>query len=186
LIFVIGIGHKARVGKTSLAITLQAVLQARGAFVHSVSFADPLKSIYRIHSNQYQGKDGDKLQFLAEQQKTLYGEGIFARDLVARINDHYEAVKTVAGDDPQVIYIIPDLRHKVELDELVKFENHILVRVTRENPPEPDRNPNHRSETELDFAGWEDYEVSAGNMEELKVAGLQLANAIFGEETPSE
>lgn len=180
MIFVIAIGNKMRQGKTSLGVTLQAVLQSKGAFVQTFNFADSLKSIYRISEKNFETKNPARLQELAEEIKATDGEDVFAKDLVARIHDHYKAVVTIAGPDPHVVYIVSDLRHKAELEELQKFENKVFVRVEKTDATEePDRDPNHRSETELDFEGWEDFQIKAANLDELKQAAAELVTNIF-------
>lgn len=181
MIYVLAIGNKARQGKTTISILLNSGFKDLGAYSTVLSFADSLKSFYRIENADYALKNKGPLQQYSDDLKEDFGKDCFAKDLIARIKDDYKGHEVLL-EDPDVIYIVPDLRYRRELELLRDaFQNVITVQVKRLDWESDDnRDPNHPSE--IDFDGvedWADYNVSAKNIEELKeCAGLIVTDLL--------
>lgn len=193
MIYVIAIGHKARQGKTTFGLFLEAGFRDFGAITATVSFADALKSHYRLTSGIYTIVDKKPLQAYSDELKNIYGESCFARDVIGRIEENYASHVAAMDEEPDVVYIIPDLRFKNELAHLkAAFPNVVTIKVVREDFVDDTRDPNHNSE--VDFDGdteWADYEVTARNLDDLKgSAGFIVMDLLGlhgdGEDTPSE
>jgi hypothetical protein len=149
----IGIGHKARNGKDTVAT---AIVDAFPTIVRRVGFADALYAHCYVAYGM-KGKDAALLQAV--------GAGERERDPEIWISALYETVKRF---NPQYV-VIPDLRHQNEAS-FIKAMGGYCVKVTRLNADhsqfiDPDRDPNHISETDLDgFAGW-DYWIVSDNVQ---------------------
>lgn len=159
---------KARAGKSTLCHLLQDRAEKDGWHCQRFSFADPLKSIVRMVQQDYVNKNPTALQATADHWKSLYGTSCFARDLVARLNAYQDTLPTSIGN---VAIFVDDLRYNVEVEALQAWaglgRDLSLIRVTRANMPEPDRDTQHHSEIDLDNVAFEHYRVEAANMDDL-------------------
>jgi hypothetical protein len=177
---VVAIGGQAQNGKTTLAHLLQSHAQFEGWHVNHFAFADPLKSIVRIVQQDFVNKNPDALQATSDQWKLLYGTSIFAKDLIARLNAHAETVPSFID---KILYLVPDLRFRVELDALDNIAaptQVIKVRVIRPSFVNTDRDMLHPSETELLDVVYENYRVEADDMSALVTDAAELWKLLKG------
>jgi len=131
--FRIALGHKARAGKDTFA----DYVKSKYPDVVILRFASP---VYKITEfiQQTMGlrveKNPKLLQLISEDIKATYGRDIFARAVLKDL-------------DPNISYIIVDMRFKVEYNIAQEY-NFTTVKIERENRP-IDRDPNHISEIDL-------------------------------------
>jgi hypothetical protein len=143
---VIGLGHKARQGKDTVARTL---IEARPRDVQRFSFADDLYAYCRVEHGMYT-KDAPLLQRVGVAMREK-DRDIWIRSVAAKIADARPRVA-----------VITDVRFPNEF-EFVKRLGGVCWRVTRRDAHgrpfvDPSRPANHSSETALDGAPW-DYEL---------------------------
>ena len=167
----VGIGHRARNGKDSLATLLSTLLGPQARVYH---FADPLKAYCRIVCGMT-GKDGPLLQQIGTNILRAQDPDIWLRT----------TYWTVADDRP-VYAIVPDMRFPNEAD-FVKQMGGVTVQVRRicedgTQFTDPHRDPNHSSERALDgYAGWDyRFDIPDGHPECLNEAARWLVGALAG------
>jgi hypothetical protein len=129
---IVAVGGLAKNGKTTLCHLLQSHAQMDGWHCQYMAFADPLKSIVRIQQQDFINKNPNALQSTSDYWKLSYGNSCFAKDLVARIQAHWE---TVPSHYDKLLYLVGDLRFRVEVDALEAYaglgREIIKVRVSR-------------------------------------------------------
>jgi hypothetical protein len=138
---IIGIGHKARQGKNSLAAELVKQFGTKDIYAKQYGFADALKSTCRILGMKE--KQGSVLQ-------------AFGTDVMRAINPSIwldTLMYTMLEDNPDIA-VITDVRFKNEA-ALVRQYKGLLLKLERYNQSGKrfivdDRDPNHPSETDLD------------------------------------
>ena len=147
----VGIGNKARHGKSYLADELLANMPRAVRVYH---FSTALKCFVRV-MGWMKEKDGTLLQMVGtEIFRDRMDEAIWIKCLEHQI----------AEDRPRVA-VIPDCRYWNEARWILQHGG-IMVRVTRTNEDgtpwtSPDRDPIHRSEIDLDNWPWWNEEVIA-------------------------
>lgn len=163
---IIGLGHKARHGKDTVAGCLLKRLPGSRVF----SFADDLKALARALGMTE--KNGPFLQKLGEAMRTLDVD-YWVKRLALRIDE---------SNAPYVM--IPDVRFPNEL-EWVHARGGIAVKVERFEWDgtlyvDPSRDPLHYSETALDGCTAWDEQVTAvsGNLWVLDAAAKRIADKV--------
>jgi hypothetical protein len=160
----VGIGHRARQGKDTLASLIHACAPAETTIMR---LADPLKMYARM-TGLMNGKDSGLLQKLGLLFRQHCHEDFFIQQLEYRIQD-----------EPAKIILLSDLRYRNELAWIRQHQG-IAIRVHRLTPDgapyfAADRDPDHVSECELDDATF-DYEITArtGDLSALTEAANRL------------
>lgn len=167
--FIVGLGHKARQGKDTLALELLALAPKR---IKLFAFADDLKAWCRVTG--FMGKkDGPVLQIVGTD---LFRNKVHPDYWISCLQPQLEECK-------MPIAIVTDVRFTNEAN-FIKDNSGIVVKVTREMPDgrpfiDPTRSPSHASETDLDHYAF-DYEVTVkeGDMEEIPRSARMLMNLI--------
>ena len=173
---IVGLGHKARHGKDTVASLLAKDLSALygPGSVQRHSFADDLYAVARVQYGMTK-KDGKLLQILGTEIFRRMDPDVWVRSLYWKL----------AEKCPRVC-IIADVRFPNEAAFIKQMGGH-LVKVTRKNKDgslwvTTDRDPNHPSEVSLDgYDGW-DYEIVAedGNIAALVSGAAKLAGIVAG------
>lgn len=148
----IAIGHKARVGKDTLAWMLVDLLRAEGIDARRYGFADALKAVCRVEYGM-RGKDAPLLQRVGVSYRNgtrVWHEYVTSMDEATPTPNIWVTtlLDTIAEDAPQVA-IIPDTRFRNEC-EAIKESGGLYVRVDRPNRPDTGRDNTHISEVDLD------------------------------------
>lgn len=144
---IIGVGHKARQGKDTLATYLISNYRAE-----KFAFSDALYDVARVVFGMKE-KDAPLLQTLGTNVFRHTDPDIWVKTLYYKIKDRHPAIA-----------VIPDVRFPNEAD-FVKQMGGVLIKVSRLNPDgtqfvTTDRDPNHPSEIALDnYKDW-DYEIA--------------------------
>jgi hypothetical protein len=140
---------KARSGKdTAVSFAINHMLDNHDIHSYELRFAEAL---YKI-TDQIQEilqmpncKDPKLLQFIGEGLRQHYGETIF----VNIVEKKYQRIMNKEENNPEKTNIfVSDLRYKEEANMLRK-NGFIIIRIDRWNRP-IDRDPYHKSETDLD------------------------------------
>jgi hypothetical protein len=140
----IGLGHKARQGKDTVARALHAWDPEQ---TRVMAFSDALYAYCRVVYGMRE-KDPKLLQFIGS-------EGFRAKQPDIWI----EVLESAARNYPEPIIIIPDVRFENEA-EFVRRNGGVLMKIARftENADPyraTDRDPHHVSETALDNLDWD-------------------------------
>lgn len=147
---VIGLGHKARHGKDTVA---QAMLEAGRSTVARIGFADALYDYCRVEHGMTT-KDAPLLQRVGVEMR--------GRNPLTWINAVYWKIVDFSArwnrKTPQVV-VIPDVRFINEA-EFVRGMGGYLIKVERRDENDvlyqaTDRDPNHVSEAQLDGYSWD-------------------------------
>jgi hypothetical protein len=161
---VIGVGHKARQGKDTLANWFLDNVKGTRRY----SFADDLKAFARVLGMRE--KNAPLLQALGSEVFRSLNSDIWIECLYARLLE----------ERPRVA-IIPDCRFPNEA-ALVQVLNGIMVKVSRLNPDgtpfiAADRPATHPSECALDtYAGWDcTVTVPSGKLDTLYTEAQNIA-----------
>lgn len=169
----IGIGHKARVGKDTVAWMLVDALRTEGVDARRYGFADALKAVCRVEYGMRE-KDAPLLQRVG----VAYRDGSRAcrHNNSALILPHAlpptpdvwvtALLDTIAEDAPSVA-IIPDTRFKNEL-EAIRTAGGLYVRVDRPNRPDTGRDDTHISEVDLDGIAADRVFLNDATLEDLR------------------
>ena len=169
------VGGLARNGKSTLCHLLQQHASIDGWHCQRFSFADPLKSIVRIVQSDFVNKNPEALQATSAHWKLSYGQGIFAKDLVARLNAYQESVPPFID---KLLFLVDDLRFRNELDAVESWaglgRELIKVRVIRPGFEDYDRDMAHPSETELIDLPYDNFRVEAPDMDTLVADAMEL------------
>ena len=142
---VIGLGHRARQGKDTVA---NFMIDRLGSRAVRIGFADALYAVARADHGMTT-KDPKVLQYLGTEVYRQRDPEVWIRTL------YYTALDRM----PQVL-IIPDVRFPNEV-EFVHQMGGFLIKVVRFNEDgtifqDPSRNPNHPSESSLNnFVDWD-------------------------------
>lgn len=165
---VIGIGHKARQGKNTLARELVILAGKNNLYAKQYGFADSLYSLARALGMQ--GKDPHVLQHLGA-------------DVMRRIEDAHwvhQLWYRVIGEEPDLA-VITDVRFENEAESIRTNPKGYIIDLQRYSPSgvrvvATDRDPYHISETELDGYDF-DKVCSTNSLEQTKA----IAYDLFGE-----
>jgi hypothetical protein len=156
---IVGFGFRARNGKDTLAAKVADELRSEGLKVAPMALADDLKAFARVLGMKE--KNGPLLQALGTDVFRALDEDIWVKCLEARVQE----------SDADVI-LVTDVRFKNEA-RWITSQGGVLVRVDRimedgSTYVAPDRDPNHRSETELKGAHFDLYfQVPNGDMDAM-------------------
>ncbi len=181
----IGIGNKARQGKdTAASFICEHFVDWNGAIY---PFAKALKYYCKEHHEelvtQWRLKHQTKSLYPVQKDDPIYGfteilqdTGASMRDLdpLFWVNKNFQHIEL----EDREIALVPDVRYKNEA-QFIKDRGGILIQVIRINNDgtqfiDPNRDPNHPSEIELDdYLGW-DFIIRAKNVDQLymKMRGL--------------
>lgn len=147
-VLVLGLGHKARHGKDTVA---QAMLESSPADVLRIGFADALYDYCRVEHGMTT-KDAPLLQRVGVQMREERDPQVWIKAVYYKILDKR----------PKVV-VIPDVRFTNEA-EFVKALGGYTIKVERRVRVDlgedklyltSDRDPNHVSETQLDGYSWD-------------------------------
>lgn len=144
---VVGLGHRARHGKDTLANMLHALFPRESRLY---SLADDLKAHCRVNLGMTK-KDSPLLQKEGQRIRQEKGLDFWIRLVQLKIEEHED---NLAGKPH--IAIIPDMRYSNE-KEWIESSGGLTVKVSRLNIDgtpffDPSRDPNHASENELEGA----------------------------------
>jgi hypothetical protein len=163
---VLGLGHKARHGKDTVASLLVPVLEASGLHARRYSFASAIYDHCRTQHGMTT-KDAPLLQ---------------RAGVAARAADPLVWLRAVAwkiADDAPDVAIVTDVRFRNEAAIVRDTYRGFVVRVRRtvNGAPfvDPSRDPQHASETDLDGYLWDRTIDNAGALDDLRVDVLRLA-----------
>lgn len=165
---IIGIGHRARQGKLTVAKAIHCAMPAQSWIF---SFADALKAHCRVN-----------LGMTVKDSALLQKEGCRFRETVHPdfwFKILWHSIAEFAPDYGAHLILIQDVRFPNEA-EWIKSMGGYLIKVVRHNADgspfvAPDRDPHHISETALDrFTDW-DAVVRAGSgcLDSLRERGLK-------------
>lgn len=162
---VVGIGHRARHGKDTLATKLHTLLPSESRLY---SLADDLKAYCRV-AHGMREKNAPLLQDVGQFYRKHYGEDFWINILQSKIEEQQP-----------LIAIVPDVRYFNELHWVERHDG-ITVKVARLNEDgtlfiDPSRPADHPSECELEQAQF-DYHITAkhGEFSVLDQAAQRLA-----------
>jgi hypothetical protein len=166
LVFLIAIGSKSQVGKDTLA----DLLLKYSTFCR-ISFAEP---VYRVATmiqgeiGKEQKKDGNLLQWVGDGLKLVYNDpSIWVPEAEGKVVNALKSGQSV---------VITDLRYKAEW-KMIKKYGFVTVRVNKKDR-KITRDPNHKSEVELDESDW-DYVINNDEgIEELEEKAKRLYDFI--------
>lgn len=162
---IIGLGHRARQGKDTLAELIQHRLRGEGARCRVYSFAAHLKAVARQLGMK--GKDPKALQLLGDAMRR-FDQDVFVKQAAQQVDDD--------GCD---FAIIPDLRRLNEM-HWIRSQGGLVVKVQRLENGVPfvarDRDGGHPSEKELEDEVFDDYVMAeSGDLEALGLAARWVA-----------
>jgi hypothetical protein len=169
----IGLGHKARQGKDTVAKEIVKLCGKEGIYAKQYAFSDALKAYCRVAYGMEE-KNSKLLQ--------LVGTDLFR---VHVASDIWVGILTNQLEEEDVeVAVISDVRFKNET--LMFHNNHLdlnrryLIKVSRPGFVVTDRVSNHESETSLDNFHWDYTIINDGSLEDLryKVRTLMLNNII--------
>lgn len=140
---VVGIGHKARQGKDSLAREIVILAGRRGLYAKQMAFADALRALARALGMEK--KDPYVLQALGTDVCRRIDINFWVNILIDNLQEQYE------GTD---LIVITDVRFENEAKALHEAFGAMLVKLERLNADgssyiAKDRDPNHPSEIAL-------------------------------------
>lgn len=161
----IGIGHRARVGKDTFAWLLIDALRARGIDARRYAFADALKAYCRVEHGMT-AKDAPLLQQVGVSMRDSRGADIWVNTLAAQI-----------AEEAPAIAIIPDMRFPNEM-AWVQAQGGLAVRVTRPEPPDAGRDLTHISETALADAPFDLTIANDGTLADLRAQAEALVTRV--------
>jgi hypothetical protein len=166
---VLGLGHKARHGKDTVAAMLVPVLEAAGFRARRYSFASALYDHCRTQHGMTT-KDAALLQRVGVEARE--------RDVLTWVR----AVAWKIADEAPDIAIVTDVRFRNEADLVRGTYRGLTCRVRRtvHGLPfiDPARDASHVSETDLDGYAWDRAIDNAGAIEDLRGDVLQLAGTL--------
>lgn len=162
----IGIGHRARVGKDTVAWLLIDALRARGIDARRYAFADALKTYCRVEHGMT-AKDAPLLQRVGVALRDSRGADIWINILAAQI-----------AEDAPAIAIIPDMRFPNEL-AWVQSHGGLAVCVTRPDPPDAGRDLAHISEVALADAPFDLTIANDGTLADLRAQVEALVTRVL-------
>lgn len=172
--FILGLGHRARHGKDTVARAIVQHCAQQGIYAKQYGFADALKAHCRVAFGMRE-KDAPLLQMVGTDLYRRQDSNIWVRVLM----------DTIAEQQPEVA-IITDVRFPNEADEIVARGGR-LVKVERRNTDgslwvATDRDPNHPSEIALTNYRF-DATVSAqdGEWGCLREAGVEMFCQLWDE-----
>lgn len=181
-VLVIGLGHKARHGKDTVArLVRRAVIQQTQADAVTLTFSGDLKATARAMFGMM-SKNGALLQTLGtEVFRAHVNPDIWVNCFAAQV---YDLARDLAPDDRLVI-LVPDVRFPNEL-ATIKALGGITVRVTRYNADgtvysaDDGRQMDHVSETSLNDAEFDmDIRAPSGDFAALNAGRDRILTAIM-------
>lgn len=180
--YIIGIGHKARQGKNTLANEIVKLAGKEGWVARTFGFADALKAYARV-AHGMTSKNPRLLQVLGTDVFRETKPGIWLTVLRDTLIE--------ASSDGVQIAVIPDVRFEDEADMIRYVCNGTLVKIIRttdDGAPmiAPDRPADHPSEVALEgYWGWSMIEpIADGDVTAMKACAIRvLRTALAGHET---
>jgi hypothetical protein len=159
---VIGVGHKARHGKDTIARALQVLYPMQ---VQRFAFADPLRMYCRLVHGMTK-KNAPLLQRVGMEQRE--------KDPLFWVKQTYWVIDELR---PQVA-VISDVRLKNEA-QMVKDMGGVMINVTRYDSDgkmflDPSRDPKHISETDMDDYPYDYYLRNDKGPGDLAIAASEL------------
>lgn len=164
---VIGMGHRARQGKDTVAKALVAECARRGLYAKQYAFADALKAYCRVAFGMRQ-KDARLLQIVGTDVFRASQPDIWVRVLV-------DTMREQAPD----VALITDMRFPNEADAVVNMGGYTM-KVERVGFIATDRDPNHPSETALANYTFDEYVAALeGDMLGLQTSALRAFDILY-------
>lgn len=170
--FILGLGHRARHGKDTVARAIVSYCAQRGVYAKQYGFADALKAHCRVAFGMRE-KDAPLLQMVGTDLYRRTDPNIWVRVLL----------DTIAEQEPDVA-IITDVRFPNEA-EAIRAKGGAVVKVERRNEDGSlwvagDRNPNHPSEIALaNYPFDEHLWVYNGEVDTLKQIGTDVFEQLW-------
>lgn len=173
----VGIGHKARVGKDTCAWHLITSLRSSGIDARRYGFADALKAVCRVEYNMTT-KDAVLLQQVGVRYRDGYRAGDEYRpsmDVPAPTPDIWVTtlLDTIAEDAPRVA-VISDTRFRNEV-AAIRAAGGLYLRIDRASRPATGRDDTHISEVDLDGVAPDIVIPNHGTLEELRYTMIETA-----------
>jgi len=171
---VIGLGHKARQGKNTVAEMLVKEFAAIDVYAKQYAFADALKAYCRVAFGM-RSKNSELLQTVGTNLFRIHVcNNIWIETLFQQIKEEQPQVAIIT--DVRFLNEAAALRHiHSEMgDYLGEYASyHVNVKrldpITGDQYIATDRNPNHASEVELDdYTGYNYYLVNSGTIQDLR------------------
>jgi hypothetical protein len=159
---VIGLGHKARQGKNTLAKMIISEAVKRGMYGREIAYADALRAFARVLGMRQ--KNARLLQSLGTNVMREINQDIWIEIL-------NEVIWEFKGENLPLV-VVTDVRFPNEAQFLKDNHQATIIKVTRLNKDgtifqAPDRDPFHPSETALD--SWDfDYETQCLSLSQLE------------------
>jgi hypothetical protein len=186
---IVGLGYKARQGKTFVADAMKA---AGGDRVKLYAFAEELKTFCRDHHDELFATYPDVPK--TQKDDPIYGYTAmlqhYGTNVVRAANPNHwveTLTKRIEAEKPEIA-VITDVRFPNEA-QFVKDNDGVLIRIQRiladgTQYLDPNRDPKHPSEVALDGYGEWDFMVDCqdGAVEQLKAVGQILMKAIADSE----
>lgn len=162
----VGLGHRARQGKNTVADMLLDILRSGGLKVRDYSFAGPLYDHCRVNHGMT-SKDAPLLQKVGVEMRER-DENVWVRTCLWRI----------MTDAPDVA-VIPDCRFQNEATA-IQQQGGLVAKVERYNADgtlfvDPSRPANHISEIDLDGYDFDAVIANGGTLDDLYPKALMLA-----------
>lgn len=163
-VVVIGLGHRARHGKDTVAAAICAAIPGAQRF----AFADDLYAVARICRGMTT-KDAPLLQALGVEYRETVGPDVWVRSVFHKMQDARPRLA-----------VITDVRFPNEF-AFVRALGGVTVRVTRYDEHgsvfiDPSRDPGHVSEIALTDAAWDRDLRNDGPLRRLQDAAVALAH----------
>jgi hypothetical protein len=163
----IGLGHKARHGKDTVA---EGIVSMHPRQVRRFAFADALKAVCRSSYGMTK-KDGSLLQFV--------GQDLRRADPLVWIKALYWFIEEMRPP----VALVTDVRQTNEA-EFIRSVGGVMVNVTRYNPDgtvfvTADRDPNHITEVQLDDYPYDYYIKNNRGVGDLAIAGTELFHEVM-------
>lgn len=172
--FVLGLGHRARHGKDSVAREIVRQCAAQGIYAKQYAFADALKAYCRVAFGMRE-KDARLLQYV--------GTDIFRErqpDIWVRV-----LIDTIREQAPDVA-LVTDMRFPNEADAIISLGG-FTMKVERYTPGgdlwvAEDRDPNHPSEIALtDYRFDETVAAQNGDLGALLGHGVRAFDRLYAQ-----
>lgn len=182
----IGIGHKARVGKDTLAWLLVDALRRQGVDARRYGWADALKAICRVEYGM-RTKDAPLLQRIGVAYREGCRADCYSNNVVpcAYDGEHtptpdvwVEACLAQIDEDAPQVAIIPDTRFPNEADA-IRARRGRIIRVERPHKPASGRDDTHVSETALDALVPEYTVINDGTLRDLTAAATPIVRDVL-------
>jgi hypothetical protein len=174
--FVIGLGHRARHGKDTVARAIVRDATKQGWYAKQYAFADALKAYCRVAFGMRE-KDAPLLQYMGTNVFRKTDPGIWVRVLL----------DTIEEQQPDVA-VISDMRFPNEADAIKALGGYTMcVERRREDGSlwvATDRDPNHPSEIAMEGYPFDERIIGQdGQVNKLITTGIYTFRALFDKHT---